>query len=139
MGQQHTLAEPGAHVDLRAREVIGAALEVHRNLGPGFLETVYEEALAIELAVRGIPFERQARIAIRYKGKEVGTSQLDLLVDRSLIVELKAVDSLAPIHWAQVRSYLKATGHSLALLINFNVPLLRNGVRRVVLSPTRSP
>ncbi len=112
--------------------VVDAAIEVHRALGPGYLESVYEEALAAELTLRKIPFERQKTISIDYKGFSVGESRLDLLVASQLIVELKAVASLAPIHKAQVLSYLKATGYQIGLLINFNVVVLKNGIKRVI-------
>jgi len=95
---------------------------------------VYEEALCIELTLRGIPFVRQPTIAVSYKGRPVGESRLDLLVGGSLIVELKAVEALASIHSAQVISYLRITGHRLGLVINFNVSLLRDGIKRIVLS-----
>ena len=114
--------------------VIGAAIEVHRVLGPGFLESVYEEALCVELQLRGIPFRRQPVVAINYKGRLVGEGRLDLLVSNTLIVELKAVENLAPIHEAQVLSYLKMTSHTLALLINFKVRVLKDGIRRIILS-----
>lgn len=114
------------------REVIGVAIEVHRILGPGFLESVYEGAMTYELKLRGISFERQKEIAVTYKGHPVGQSRLDFLVEKTLVVELKAVASLTPLHEAQVLSYLKATNCSLALLINFNVPLLKNGIRRII-------
>src|SRR5438105_3108693 len=110
--------------------VIGAAIEVHRVLGPGYLESVYEEALAAEMELRGIPFQKQVAFALSYKGKPVGEGRLDFLVEGCLIVELKAVDMLAAIHTAQALSYLKATGLHLALLINFNVPVLQNGLKR---------
>lgn len=126
--------EPSEQVDGLAYAVIGAAIEVHRLLGPGFLEAVYEQALAVELRLRGIPFSRQAVVAVNYKGQLVGEGRLDLLVGNALIVELKAVDALAPIHFAQVISYLKMTGHQLGLLINFNVPILKEGIKRVVRS-----
>lgn len=113
--------------------VIGAAIEVHRLLGPGFAESVYEEALCIELAERGIPFVRQAAIQVRYKSRLVGEGRLDLLVANVLIVELKVVEALAPVHTSQLLSYLKATGHPLGLLMNFNVPRLMQGVKRLVL------
>ena len=115
--------EPDADVDELARRVIGAAIEVHRHLGPGFLESVYEEALCVELELREIPFERQRPIGVDYKGHSVGQGRLDLLVGDRLLIELKAVDRLAPIHNAQVMSYLKATKLHLGLLINFDVPL----------------
>jgi GxxExxY protein len=114
--------------------VIGAALEVHRSLGPGFLESVYEEALCIELGLREIAFQRQVPVAVEYKGHAVGEGRLDLLVAGRLVVELKAVESILPVHQAQVISYLKATGHQLGLLINFNVPVLKSGIKRIILS-----
>lgn len=126
--------EPNKDVDRLARQVIGAAIEVHRHLGPGFLESVYEEALVVELGLRGIAFERQWPVPVSYKERHVGEGRIDLLVGNELIVELKAVDGLAPIHKAQVISYLKAMGLHLGLLINFNVPVLRAGIQRVVLS-----
>lgn len=126
--------EPDKELDQLAHEVIGAAIEVHRILGPGFLESVYEEALCIELTLRGIPFERQYAISLDYKEHLVGESRLDLLVAGKLIVELKSVDELAPIHFSQVISYLKATSHKLGLLINFNVPILKEGIKRIILS-----
>jgi GxxExxY protein len=114
--------------------VIGAAIEVHRVLGPGFLELVYEEALVAELELRGICFSRQKVVAVNYKGRKVGEGRLDLLVGNTLIVELKAVANLTPLHEAQVLSYLKMTRYPLGLLINFNVPLLKDGIRRIILS-----
>ena len=98
----------------------------------GFLESVYEEALCVEFALRGIRFARQVPVSVRYKGEPVGEARLDLLVDDSLVVELEAVESIAPIHWAQVLCYLKATRHRLGLLINFNVGVLQRGIKRVV-------
>jgi GxxExxY protein len=103
-------------------------------LGPGFLEVVYEEALCVELSLRKIPFVRQAQVPIWYKAQQIGEGRLDLLVADCLIVELKAVEALAPIHTAQLLSYLRATGQRLGLLINFNVPLLRQGIKRVALT-----
>jgi GxxExxY protein len=128
--------EPGRAVDGLAHAVVDAAFEVHRVLGPGFLENVYEEALAIELEIRGIPFARQVPISVRYKDRDVGGVRLDLLVGSLLVVELKAVEELVPVHLAQVLSYLKATGLHLGLLVTFNVRQLRSGIRRVVLSPS---
>jgi GxxExxY protein len=130
----HAKTEPTIRLDRLARAVIGAALEVHRHLGPGFLESVYEEALAVELSLRGVPFVRQKPFGLSYKGHEIGEGRLDLLIGDELLVELKAVEALAPIHKAQVISYLKATGCHLGLLINFNVPVLKTGIQRVVCS-----
>ena len=128
------LKEPSPELDELARGLIDAAIEVHRHLGPGFLESVYEESLVHELAIRQIPFERQRPVAVKYKAQAVGEGRIDLLVAGKLLVELKAVEALAPIHKAQVISYLKATGLQLGLLINFNVTALRSGIQRVVLS-----
>jgi GxxExxY protein len=111
--------------------VIGAAVEVHRALGPGFLEAVYEEAFCQELTLRGIPFERQKEIPLYYKEKPIGIHRLDLLIDHKLVVELKAVEETARVHKAQVLSYVKAAKVRLGLLINFNVPQLVKGVERV--------
>ena len=126
--------EPQGELDALARRVIGAAIEVHRALGPGYLESVYEEDLALELEAQRIDCDRQAPVRIDYKGQVVGEARLDLLVAGRLIVELKAVDALLPIHQAQVLSYLKATQRQLGLLINFNVRVLRDGVKRIVLT-----
>ena len=114
--------------------VIGAAIEVHRALGPGYLESVYEEALCVELGMQELTFGRQVNVGVRYKGHSVGSGTMDILVGDALIVELKAVETLAPIHTAQLLSYLKATKHPVGLLINFNVIVLREGIKRVVLS-----
>jgi GxxExxY protein len=126
------LIEPGKRVDELAHAVIGAAIEAHRHLGPGFLESVYEEALCIELAERQASFERQKEISVLYKGRPIGKQRIDLMVGEVLIVELKAIDALAEIHKAQVISYLKATRLPRGLLITFNVPVLKNGIQRVV-------
>jgi len=124
--------EPPEHVDELARTVIGAAIDVHRRLGPGFLESVYESALVIELTRRRIRFEQQRVISIEYEGVRIGEHRLDLLVGDELVVELKATDGIAPIHVAQLLSYLRAGAFQLGLLLNFNVPYLRYGIRRVV-------
>ena len=126
--------EPDKKSDDLAAKVIGAAIEVHRVLGPGYLEHVYEQALAIELKLRGVPFVQQKPMCVDYKGHAVGEGRVDFLIDSCLIVELKAVDVLAPIHIAQVMSYLKAMNLPLGILINFNVTLLKQGIRRVIRS-----
>ena len=112
--------------------VIGAAIEVHRQLGPGYPESFYEAALAIELHERQIHFQRQAPIDVAFKGHRVGEGRLDLLVEGVLVVELKAVLTMHPVFRAQALAYLKATDLKLALLINFNVPRLTDGVERVI-------
>ena len=111
-------------------KVLGAALHVHRSLGAGFLEGVYERALVVALSTRGLSIETQKEVRIRYAGIEVGRHRLDLLVEGRVIVEIKAVEHLQPIHLAQVRSYLRATDLQIGLLLNFNSPTLQ--VRRVV-------
>ncbi|MDJ0680156.1 MAG: GxxExxY protein [Xenococcaceae cyanobacterium MO_167.B52] len=113
-------------------EVIGAAIEVHRVLGAGYLESLYQGALAVELRSRGIHFEKEKIIAVTYKGSPIGESRLDFLIENTLVVELKAVANLTPLHEAQVLSYLKATNNNLALLINFNVTRLKNGIKRII-------
>jgi GxxExxY protein len=115
-----------------AHQIIGAAIEVHRLLGPGFLESVYEKALAYELQLRGLKVERQKDILVPYKDIQIEGQRLDLLVGERVIVELKTVEALAPIHQAQLLSYLKATKLRLGLLINFNVQVLKDGVKRLV-------
>jgi GxxExxY protein len=116
-----------------AFKVIGAAIEVHRALGPGFLEAVYEEALCYELELRNIVFLRQHSIAVQYKGRLIGEGRIDILVENCLVVELKAVDDLIGVHTAQVISYLKATQLHLGLLINFKTQVLKSGgIKRVV-------
>lgn len=131
---ENEMVEPDDALDRLARVVVDAALEVHKILGPGFAESVYEEALAVELGRRAIAFERQVPLTVKYKGFCVGEGRVDLLVGGELIVELKSVEQLAAVHVAQVISYLKAFDRPLGLLITFNVKLLRSGVRRVVLS-----
>ena len=126
--------EPDKELDKLARSVIGAAIEVHRQLGPGLQEPLYAPALHIEFGLRGIPFDTELFLPVNYKGHPLGFRRIDLVVDGSLIVELKSVAALAPVHTAQLICYLKLTGKKLGLLINFNVPLLKDGVKRVVVS-----
>jgi GxxExxY protein len=126
--------EPNKVVEEYAFAVIGAAIEVHRELGPGYLESVYETALSIEFELRNIKYKQQHMISLNYKNKPVGESRLDFLVGDCLIIELKAVEQLIPIHHAQVISYSKATKLHLGLLINFNVLVLKHGIERVILS-----
>ena len=113
-------------------EIIGAAIEVHRVLGPGLLESAYELALERELFLRGIDVERQKAVALEYKGKPLGDGfRIDLLVQQQVIVEIKAVDRLQSIHEAQLLTYLKLTGKHLGLLINFNEKTIKEGVKRI--------
>lgn len=124
--------EPPNDLDRIAHTTIGAAIEVHKNLGPGFLESIYEEALVLELEVRGLRSQRQVEIPINYKDRVLKSARLDLVVEESLVVEIKAIEALRPIHTAQAISYLRAGGYRLALLLNFNVYLMRDGVKRIV-------
>jgi GxxExxY protein len=114
------------------REVIGAAIQVHRALGPGFIEPVYERAMRVELDCRNLRVARQKSILIQYRGKPLCRHQLDFVIEDVVIVEVKAVKWLRPIHQAQILSYLKASGCRIGLLMNFNVPLLIDGLRRFV-------
>lgn len=114
--------------------IIGAAIEVHRILGPGLLESTYEECLCRELAIQNIPFERQKAIPLEYKGIKLDCGyRLDLLVANKVVVEIKSVEIILPIHEAQTLTYLKLGGWQVALLINFNVPVLKEGIKRMVL------
>lgn len=116
-----------------SHQVIGAAIEVHRLIGPGLLESVYEVALCKELSLRGVGVERQVRVPVSYKGQELNCDvRLDLLVERKVIVEVKTVEKVIPLHRAQLLTYLRLRDLWLGLLINFNVEVLREGVRRVL-------
>jgi GxxExxY protein len=116
-----------------AEAVIGTAIEVHRHLGPGLLESAYEACTAFEIVGRGLEVERQKPLPVVYKGVHLDCGyRLDLLVEKCVIVEIKAVEALTSVHEAQLLSYLKLSGYKVGLLINFNVKLLKHGVRRVV-------
>lgn len=116
------------------KEVIGAAIEVHRAFGPGLLESAYETCLCHELGLRGIQFERQKPLPLIFKGATLDWGyRLDLLVSNSVVVEIKAVEAFLPIHEAQLLTYLKLGGWNLGLLINFNVRVLKDGIKRIVL------
>jgi len=114
--------------------VIGAAIEVHKEVGPGLTENMYEEAICHELDLRGIRYARQVKVPVTYKGKPIGDTRIDLIVEGRLIVELKACEAVTSVHRAQVITYLRVTGHQLGLIINFNVVVLKDGVKRVILS-----
>lgn len=126
---------PDARFEELTAAIIGAAIEVHRHLGPGLLESTYEECLEWELQQLGYDVDRQMKVPIVYKGRTLNSSyRLDLLVEKQVIVDVKAVDSLADIHHAQLLTYLRHTSKDVGLLINFNSPLLRDGIKRVVLT-----
>ncbi|WP_257282671.1 GxxExxY protein [Endozoicomonas sp. SESOKO1] len=115
-------------------KVIGLAIDVHRELGPGLLENAYEEALSFELGRAGVFFERQLSLPVNYKGQLLDCKyQMDIVVEKQLVLELKAVEQLIPIHQAQLLTYLKLSGISLGLLINFNELVLRQGIKRLIL------
>ncbi len=114
--------------------VIGAAIEVHRDLGPGLLESIYESCLCRELERKSVCFQRQVSVPVRYKGEKLDCDyRFDLVVEKSLIVEIKSVEKFAPVHSAQMLTYLKISGIKTGLLINFNTPVLKDGLRRFVL------
>jgi GxxExxY protein len=114
--------------------VIGALIEVHRELGPGLTEVMYENAICHEFDLRGIHYARQVPVAVEYKGQQIGETRLDLVVEDQLIVELKTCETLTPVHRAQVICYLRATKLKVALLVNFTVAILKDGIKRIVLS-----
>lgn len=116
-----------------SEKIIGCAIDVHKNLGPGLLESIYESALCIEFDLNNILYKRQLEIPILYKNHKIGKHRLDLIVDNKIILELKAVDNINPIFEAQLLSYLKISGYKLGLLINFNERLLKDGIKRIIL------
>lgn len=113
--------------------IIGSAIEVHKNLGPGLLESVYETCLAKELKLQGVPFQQQVGLPVEYKGEkcEVGY-RIDILVDKKVIVEIKSVEAIHPVYEAQLLTYLRLSECKVGLLINFNVPVLKDGIKRMV-------
>jgi GxxExxY protein len=114
-------------------ETIGCAIRVHRTLGPGFLESIYRKAMCVELGASGLSFETERSVSVRYRDVDLGGQRVDLIVEREIVVELKSVRRLDDIHRAQLISYLKTTGLRGGLLINFHVPVLRHGLKRIVL------
>lgn len=115
-----------------AHEVIGACIEVHRHLGPGLLEKTYRDALSPELTLRGIPHRCEVCFPVMYKGKLVGKGRMDMLVEDVLVVEIKVVETLSTVHRSQVLAYLQAMKLDLGLLVNFNVAILADGIKRVI-------
>ncbi len=126
-------SEPQTSANELTAEIIGAAIEVHRHLGPGLMESAYEECLCHELSLRGLGFERQKPLPATYKGQKLDCGfRIDLLVEE-VVVELKSVEELLPVHEAQLLTYLKLSRKQVGLIINFNVPVLKQGIRRRVL------
>src|SRR4051812_662423 len=119
--------------------IIGAASEVHRHLGPGLLESAYEECLCYELNQLGLAFQRQGHLPIRYKGIQLQSAhRMDLIVEDTVVVELKATEDMPPLYAAQVLTYLRSADKPVGLLINFNVPVLKDGLKRIANSPRLS-
>jgi GxxExxY protein len=126
------LPEPDPELDALVRAVIGACIAVHTELGPGLGESLYENALVIEFGKRVIPFVRQATVIVQYQGQTIGECRLDFIIDRRLVLEVKAVDTLLPVHKAQTLTYLKIMNFRLGLLVNFNVERMKHGIKRVI-------
>jgi len=122
-----------AAIDAITEKIIGCAIEVHRQLGPGLLEQTYETAMCVELVGAGVPFVRQAAFPVIYKGSQIGEHRADLIVENAVIVELKSVERYDPVFMAQVLTYLRCTGLRVGLLINFNNRVLHMGIRRFIL------
>lgn len=116
-----------------SNKIIGAAIDVHRTIGPGLLESAYEKCICRELTLRAISFESQVPLPLVYKGEKLDCGyQMDLVVENAIIIELKACEKIEPIHHAQLLTYLKLSGLKLGLLLNFNVPVMRDGITRIV-------
>jgi GxxExxY protein len=132
-GKESGNMQEKASIDEITHRTIGAAIEVHKALGPGLLESVYEQCLCHEFDLRRIPYERQLQFPVVYKGINVDCGyRLDVLVENQVVIEIKAVDELLPVHKAQLLTYMKLGGWKAGLLINFNVPILIQGVHRLV-------
>ena len=112
---------------------IGCCITVHRALGPGLLETIYTRAVCIELECAGISFEREKEVPVRYRGQLLCHHRLDIVVDQRLVLEVKSVEYIIPVHRAQLLSYLRVSGIAVGLLVNFNVPILQDGIKRIIL------
>lgn len=123
--------EPADELNELAERVLGAAIEVHKHLGPGFPESVYENALCAELELRDMPFERQVPIDVYYKDRHMGRGKIDIWVDRQIVLELKTVETVLPKHKAQGKAYLAATKNELAYVLNFNEATMKDGIHRI--------
>jgi GxxExxY protein len=135
MAEKDRESEPSAAQERIAREIIDSAFCVHRALGPGLLESVYEHCLAHELETRGFAVRRQMAVPVVYRDVQIDAGfRMDLLVEQTIIIEVKATEKIIPIHEAQLLTYLKLTGKQLGFILNFNVPRIKDGIRRMVLS-----
>jgi GxxExxY protein len=129
------MAEPTSEQNLISRQIVDSAFSVHSTLGPGLLESVYEQCLAHELRLRNLAVECQVTVPVIYRKARIDAGfRMDMVVEKSVVVEVKAIEKLVPLHEAQLLTYLKLSGHSLGLLMNFNVVLIKDGIRRLVLS-----
>ena len=131
--ERHPLSALPPETDALITRIIGAALSVHRELGPGFLESIYSAALGFQLTDDGIPFERERAVTVKYRGRLIPGQRVDFIVNNTVIVEIKSVARLDPVFQAKVISYMRTTGLRAGLLINFNSSLLRDGIKRFVL------
>ncbi len=123
------------HVNVLTKQIIGAAIEVHRHLGPGLFESAYLKCLARELAIREIPYQYELPLPLEYKGLRLNCGyRLDLLVDNRVVIETKSIEAIAPVHEAQLLTYMRLGGWKVGLVINFNVLALKTGIRRKVLA-----
>jgi len=121
------------NINQLSSKIIGAAIEVHKTLGPGLLESAYEQCLCHELSIQGLLFEKQKPLSIDYKGQKLDCGyRLDVIVEKEVIIELKSCEKIEPIHKAQLLTYLKLSGLNLGLILNFNVSLMRDGIVRIV-------
>jgi GxxExxY protein len=119
--------------------IIGACIDVHKELGPGLLESAYEECVCHLLSIAGMPFERQVSVPVQFRGIRLDCGyRLDIVAARTVVVELKAIERIAPVHEAQVLTYLKLSGYPVGLLVNFNVPVLKAGIRRIIHQPQQT-
>jgi GxxExxY protein len=120
-------------INALTERIIGCAIEVHRQLGPGLLESIYESALCVELGLAGLQFQRQAPVSISYESQVIGDLRLDLVIENLVVAEIKSVERMEPLFEAQVLTYLKVSGKKVGLLINFNSRLLKTGIQRFIL------
>jgi GxxExxY protein len=131
-GTESTEAEL-ERINSLTERIIGCGIEVHRQLGPGLLESIYESALCVELELAGLQYQRQVPVSVSYKSQTIGDLRLDLVVENSVVVEIKSVDRIEPLFEAQVLTYLRVSGKRVGLLVNFNSRLLKNGIQRFIL------
>jgi len=127
------IAQSYMDINQLSSAIIGAAIDVHKGLGPGLLESAHEKCLCYEFGLRGLSFERQKQLPVEYKGKKLDCGyRLDIVVESTIVLELKSCDKIDPIHKAQLLTYLKLSGLKLGLILNFNVPVMRDGIVRMV-------